>query len=186
MRLVVDSRRTNNNIRELSDQIAGLIPLDNREIVIVCIGSDRNIGDSLAPIVGSVLKNSYDYIVYGTIEHPVHALNLKDTRDYIYKHHHNPYIIAIDASLGVAENQWKILVQNGGLHPGKGLGKDIPPIGDIGVLGVVGRSDITNKLEILHQARLYDVLGLADTMVRVIRRSLVKWRSRKDEFNREK
>ena len=51
------------------------------KIVFVCIGSDRITGDSLGPLVGHQLsryhwKNIY---VYGTLNEPVHALNLETT-----------------------------------------------------------------------------------------------------------
>ena len=48
--------------------------------VFVCIGSDRVTGDSLGPLVGSKLHYCDEFIfpVYGTLDFPIHALNLKD------------------------------------------------------------------------------------------------------------
>ena len=70
--------------------------------VFVCIGSDRVTGDSLGPLVGTRLQyaDNFTLPVYGTLDFPIHALNLKDAmRSIKYFHPYNP-IIAIDASLG--------------------------------------------------------------------------------------
>lgn len=54
----------------------------NKHLVILCIGSDRVIGDCLGPLVGhklsSLLKSS-DISIYGTLNNPVHAKNLNTT-----------------------------------------------------------------------------------------------------------
>ncbi|MFR3322802.1 MAG: DUF1256 domain-containing protein [Lachnospiraceae bacterium] len=47
--------------------------------VILCIGTDRLIGDSLGPLTGSLLQRAHCPLpVYGTLAQPVHALNLAD------------------------------------------------------------------------------------------------------------
>ena len=57
----------------------------DRSTVVLCIGTDRATGDALGPLVGSLLSNSQcAYRVYGTLQHPVHALNLNDTIKKIY------------------------------------------------------------------------------------------------------
>ena len=45
-----------------------------------------------------------DYYVYGTLEEPVHAKNLKSTTEMIYQTHKDAFIIAIDASLGQSDH----------------------------------------------------------------------------------
>ena len=78
--------------------------LTNRDIVILCIGSDRATGDSLGPMVGHQLARiQKNFHLYGTLKNPVHAKNLEDALTFIELNHKNPFIIAIDASLGVAE-----------------------------------------------------------------------------------
>ena len=54
--------------------------LYNREVIILCIGSDRSTGDSLGPLVGHELNKYHlnNITVYGTLEDPVHAANLSD------------------------------------------------------------------------------------------------------------
>lgn len=46
--------------------------------VIVCIGTDKCIGDCLGPLVGTMLLEKFIPLpVYGTIKSPMHALNLE-------------------------------------------------------------------------------------------------------------
>lgn len=73
--------------------------------VILCIGTDRIIGDCLGPLAGSMLKKAAgeNLAVYGTLENTVHALNLQKINQEIKKKHHGQIIIAIDASLGSYE-----------------------------------------------------------------------------------
>ena len=51
------------------------------EILFLCIGTDRSTGDSLGPLIGSRLEAEGigNVVVIGTLEHPVHAVNLDRT-----------------------------------------------------------------------------------------------------------
>ena len=63
---------------EISERDGG----QRKPIVFVCIGSDRVTGDSLGPLIGYKLNKSpfaSRFIIYGTLEYPVHALNLDET-----------------------------------------------------------------------------------------------------------
>ena len=86
---------------------------ENRPIVFVCIGTDRSTGDSLGPLVGEKLKFSpkSNIYVYGNLENPVHAKNIKDTLKDVKKKFKSPYIIAIDAFLGSIDNVGKIVIE---------------------------------------------------------------------------
>ena len=76
-----------------------------RDIVFVCIGTDRSTGDALGPLTGSKLKQlNLRTPVYGTLEEPVHATNLAEYSKRIYDSNTNPFLIAIDACLGQMNN----------------------------------------------------------------------------------
>ena len=84
-------------------RLLGQLTKPEQTLIFLCIGSDRATGDSLGPIVGHKLKlqqSLHSYLVYGTLEEPVHAKNLETTMELIHRRHKNPFIIAIDASLG--------------------------------------------------------------------------------------
>ena len=87
-----------NVVQVLSSIIKDVI---DENTVIVCIGTDRAIGDALGPLVGTMLKNSdFRYPVYGTLDNPIHALNIYESIEYIKKSHPKGNFLAIDACLG--------------------------------------------------------------------------------------
>ena len=72
-----------------------------KELVFLCIGSDRITGDSLGPLIGrQLLCHRWQHsFIYGTLEEPVHALNLASVLEMIKKKHPAALTIAVDASL---------------------------------------------------------------------------------------
>ncbi|MDF2544415.1 MAG: hypothetical protein K0S47_4133 [Herbinix sp.] len=135
----------------------------NKSIIFLCIGSDRATGDCLGPIIGyklSKYKNK-NYYVYGTLEEPVHAKNLKDTIDMINQSHEDACIIAIDASLGKSNHIGYITLGEGPLKPGAGVEKDLPAVGDIFITGIVNFSGLLDHM-LLQTTRLNVVMSMAD------------------------
>lgn len=113
------------------------------DTIIVCIGTDRCIGDCLGPLIGSMLEDKFFPLpVYGTIESPIHALNLDTKLSDIRVKHPNSKIIGIDACLGPPNKIGEIQVRNYPINPGKGVGKSLSPVGDISIIGIVDSSDI--------------------------------------------
>ena len=132
------------------------------DIIVVCIGTDRATGDALGPLVGDfLLENNCTFGVNGTLKYPVHALNLKDTIREIYNEYSNPFIIAIDASLGMAKDIGLITLSNTYIYPGKGVNKKLPAIGDISITGIVNQSGKPGSM-LLQNTRLYLVKKMAD------------------------
>lgn len=66
----------------------------------------------------------------------VHAENIEFYRKVIKAVYHRPAIIAIDAAIGSKSQEGFITLRNGALKPGSGLGKRIPPIGNIEITGI--------------------------------------------------
>lgn len=109
------------------------------DLVILCIGSDRSTGDSLGPLVGSMLEdlNTRDAVILGTLNKPVHALNLKETRLHLEQNFASAAILAVDACLGQKQKIGHLEIGKGPLQPGAAVRKRIPPIGDIYIAGIV-------------------------------------------------
>lgn len=145
-------------------------------VVILCIGTDRATGDSLGPLIGYKLKNiTYPNVfVYGTLENPVHAKNLKDAMNKINQKHINPLIIAIDACLGKIEHIGYITLGEGSIKPGAGVQKDLPPVGDLFITGIVNFSGFMDML-ILQNTRLSIVMKMADIISSGIQYSFIKY-----------
>jgi len=154
-----------NSCREFGRRIASLLTeadASKKDVIIICIGSDRATGDCLGPLVGDKLvQNTRRYIVYGTLDNPVHAKNLADTIDDIRSKYCDPFIIAIDASLGVRKHVGYVTIGTGSLSPGIGVDKELPKVGDIHITGIVNFTGMLNQM-LLQTTRLSHVMRLAD------------------------
>lgn len=131
--------------------------------VILCIGTDRMIGDSLGPLAGSLLESCAGtrFSVYGTLRRTVHALNLPEVIEEIKKDHPDSTVIAIDASLGPIRSIGSVFVRSGSLHPGAGVRKQLPAAGDISITGIAGDESAHPYLA-LQTARLSTVMNMAE------------------------
>lgn len=110
--------------------------------VIVCIGTDKCIGDSLGPLVGSILiDNNFPLPVYGTLSSPIHALNIDERLKEIHAIHPDSTIIGVDACLGNQDDIGQVRTRNYAIHPGKGVGKVLPEVGIASIIGIVDSSD---------------------------------------------
>lgn len=142
---------------------------EDKDIVFLCIGSDRYVGDSLGPLVGTMLKESQvPYRVYGTLEDPVHAFNLKVILKEINKQFIKPLIFSIDACLGDKNQVGYVIFKEGPLAPGKALEKMLPEVGDYHFKGMVNYIDPLPTSQFLNDTRLYTVMKLAKIIVKVI------------------
>ena len=130
--------------------------------IILCIGTDRLIGDSLGPLTGSLLQRAHCPLpVYGTLAQPVHALNLTDFLAEIRRTHPNSPVIAIDASLGPDSRIGCLTLRPHGLQPGAGVHKRLAPAGDISITGITGPNSRQPYLS-LQTARLATVMAMAE------------------------
>ncbi|WP_335871912.1 spore protease YyaC [Bacillus sp. 2205SS5-2] len=148
---------------QISMQLHSLLPVfHTRPVVLVCIGTDRSTGDSLGPLVGSLLeeKNLSNFHLYGTLEDPIHAVNLEEKLNEISKKHFNPFIIGIDACLGRLKSVGSIQVAKGPVKPGAGVNKELPEVGDMHITGIVNVSGFM-EFFVLQNTRLNLVLKMA-------------------------
>ncbi|SHH18049.1 putative sporulation protein YyaC [Thermosyntropha lipolytica DSM 11003] len=136
----------------------------SREIIYVCIGTDRATGDCLGPLTGSKLKSYLASAhIYGTLEEPVHAVNLSSTLLHIKENFSRPLIIAVDASLGNKDRIGYINIRKGAIKPGTALKKDLPEVGDFHISGVVNVGGFLEHM-VLQNTRLYTVYRMAETI----------------------
>ncbi|AUG59050.1 spore protease YyaC [Acetivibrio saccincola] len=142
-------------------------------IAVVGIGSDRATGDSFGPLVGHMLSKYrvYDFDVYGTISDPVHAKNIEETIKSI--DHSNTLVIAVDASVGSPEHIGHIVLSNQPIKPGNGVGKNLPPVGDISISAVVAVAGFL-PLIMLQNTSLGMVYKMAEITANSIRHVLYK------------
>ena len=58
--------------------------------------------------------------------------------EFIKKTHPASLVIAVDAAIGKKEDVGLIKVQKTGIKPGLGVNKDLPAVGDMSVIGILG------------------------------------------------
>lgn len=139
-----------------------------REPIFLCIGVDRSAGDSFGPLTGTLLRQMRVPNVIGTLDCPVHAKNIEEACSSLPE---GSYVVAIDASLGSAREIGFLAVKKTPLYPGKAMGKDLPPVGDISVILNVNMGGIANYL-FLQNASLHTVWSGADLVARSISTAL--------------
>ena len=138
--------------------------------VVVCIGSDLAIGDSLGPITGTLLRRqtkSFQSYIYGTLRSPVTAKEIKYISEFLKQTHPDSKIIAIDAAVGEESEIGLIKVSDAPLCPGMGVNKRLGKVGDISILGVLAKKSAFTYTQ-LNLTRLNTVYMMADTISKAI------------------
>ncbi|PLT33235.1 spore protease YyaC [Bacillus sp. V5-8f] len=152
--------------RKISQELLALLPERRiQPIVVVCIGTDRSTGDSLGPLVGTFLqeKATSHFHVYGTLEDPIHAMNLEEKLAEIRTEHVDPFIIGVDACLGRLKSVGVVQVGEGPVKPGAGVNKELPSVGNAHITGIVNVSGFMEFM-VLQNTRLNLVLKMARTI----------------------
>ena len=159
----------------LYEKLLELDPALERPLISFCIGTDRSTGDSLGPLVGWWLKKKqpYNSFIYGTIENPVHATNMKDYLSVIKQTFNNPLIIAIDACLGKVESIGNVAYSQGPLKPGAAVSKELPEVGDLSVSGIVNVGGFMEYF-VLQNTRLGLVMNMAEKIALVLNGLYIK------------
>ncbi|KSU81685.1 spore protease YyaC [Fictibacillus enclensis] len=148
----------------ITEKIGNLLPnTQTTPVVVVCIGTDRSTGDALGPLVGTKLHTikAFPFHVYGTLDDPVHAVNLKDKLKMIEQKHPDAFIIGIDACLGKLNHVGMVSIGEGPVKPGAGVNKELPPVGDMHLTGIVNVSGFMEYF-VLQNTRLSVVMKMAE------------------------
>ncbi len=141
-----------------------ILPEINGAPVIVCIGSDLSVGDSLGPVTGTKLKEKLkglNVYVYGTLSKPITAHEIKYTNQFIQNTHPDSTVIAIDAAVGTAGDIGLIKVAKRALKPGSGANKRLAKVGDVSVMGIVAEKSLFNY-SLFSSTRLNMVYKMAE------------------------
>ncbi|HBH0590513.1 TPA: spore protease YyaC [Clostridioides difficile] len=163
-----------NNLNAISKISEVLRDIVNEDTLIVCIGSDRVLADSLAPMIGSILeKSTIRNKIFGVLGDSIHALNLEQKIQAIKNNYPNSNIIAIDACISKISDKVTIIISNKPVKPGLGVDKKLLEVGDYSIVGIIGR----NKYDIYDTSDPELILDLAD----VISKSLISILLEKEE-----
>ena len=134
--------------------------------VVVCVGSDLVIGDSLGPITGSMLRyktQGLNAFIYGTLASPVTAKEIKYVRALLQAAHPNSQVLTVDAAVGEEGDIGLIKLSDSPLKPGAGAQKKLGVLGDISALGIVAEKSVANY-GLLNTTRLNLVYTMAEIL----------------------
>ena len=148
--------------------------------VLLCVGSDLTVGDSLGPLVGSMLKYKTQGLrafVYGTLSMPVTAKEIPYMRTFLKETHPQSQIIAIDAAVGEEGDVGLIKCLSSPLFPGAGANKKLGAIGDISIMGIVAEKSLHN-FSLFNSTRLNLVYSMAEIISDAV--SGVLWNRQKN------
>lgn len=145
-------------------------------ILFVCIGNGKIIGDSLGPLIGTVLEknkrliqNNVKIDVIGTFENPILYYNVEE---FIKKIDSQDYseIVIIDSALGSKENIGKVMITPAEILIGVGVNRGRMVKGDIILKGVVGinYNNISRNLIELESIEAKQVENIAVKMLDII------------------
>lgn len=131
-------------------------------LTVVCVGTDRSTGDSLGPLVGTMLSwAGFRGTVLGDLDNPVHAENLDDAAAKLDGG--DGLVIGVDACLGARQEVGAVMVRAGPLRPGLGVKKKLPPVGDLHIAAVVNVGGFMEYM-VLQNTRLSLVVKMAQVI----------------------
>ncbi|TDL65191.1 spore protease YyaC [Rhodococcus qingshengii] len=165
-------------IERISTLLKEVLCETSKEIVFLCVGTDRSTGDALGPLVGTMLKEkNIPFPVYGTLEQPVHALNIKKVIKDIHQRYEEPFIFGIDACLGDEGKIGSVFIKEGAFIPGNAVNNVLPSVGNYHLKAIVNYLDPISPVQSLNSTRLYTVKTLAEIVTEIITRAAIEVRN---------
>ena len=113
-------------------------------LVFICIGTNKIVGDSLGPITGEMLKRNLErrnIKIFGDLSNNVNTHNITQKIAYIKRCYDNPYIISIDSALSETIVPETVYILKTGMIPGSALKKNLSRIGNASIKGIVGKDE---------------------------------------------
>lgn len=116
----------------------------------------------MGPLVGSILTwTGYRGTVIGDLDSPVHAENLDVIIKELQKR--DAFVLGVDACLGTKAEVGSVIVRSGPLRPGLGVKKNLTPVGDLHIAGVVNVGGFMEYM-VLQNTRLSLVMRMAQVI----------------------
>lgn len=145
----------------LSEVLRGKVP------IVCCIGTDAVIGDSLGPLCGSEIRRklSGKTYIYGTMENPITAMDIRSLAEYIRLVHNDAPILAIDAALGDESEILRLKISDKPIKPGLGVMKELGEIGTSSIIAVVGGKNSSTTLKNVRLSTVYFAAGIISDAV---------------------
>ena len=147
----------------IAKAIENMVEMPVESPILLFIGSDGNIGDSLAPLCGTLFTGQNTACIsYGSLNSPVSAKEVSYLVNFVKKCHPGAIFVVIDAAVGKNQDLGMIKVQKCGIKPGLGVNKNLPMVGDISIVGVLAEKRSSNS--IMSPVRLSTVYEMAKSV----------------------
>lgn len=168
-----------NFIRDFGNRICSITAGKTySNVIFLCIGTERLIGDAFGPLVGNrlivLLRNANKLNVIGNLNSNVSICNITEIMQNIRNTYANPFIVAIDSALSNSEQIGNIVVSDGGLTLGSSMNRKSVIVGDMSIRGIVGKNcrNANQNLIILQKASLSMIVDMAEVVATGIYNSI--------------
>lgn len=158
-----------------------------KNIIFICIGDSHIVGDSLGPLIGSIILSNKESIektynlkisVIGSIFEPLTYGNIETKLLEFYKNFNQvcnnkkekTTIIIIDSALGSKQNIGSVAISSKYINAGAGMNRGQLLQGDIAIKGVVAElfDNIAQSREALNSVSLNQIEALAKKIINII------------------
>lgn len=139
---------------------------DKNKIDIVCFGTPRILGDSIGPLIGTMIEHlqSNKVNIVGTLDRPIISTNFHERIKEIRQ---DSFVIAIDAALLKSfDREPRIVISKGGLMPGAAVTTGKPEIGDIHIKCMMAKS--VHELITIDHEKVHYFAAVITTALRII------------------
>ena len=154
------------------------------KILFICIGNSKIVGDSLGPLVGSIILNNKSRIeknrnilidIIGTINNPLVYSKIETVISKINQDKYDKIII-IDSALGNKKNIGRVSINNSILNVGKGINEGRILKGDIIFKGIVAQNhyNINKNIEELNHVTLEQIENISKKIIKIIYTTILK------------
>lgn len=146
------------------------------KILFICIGNSKIIGDSLGPLVGSIILKNKNQIekntkieVLGTITSPLVYSKIETAIEQINKNEYSKIII-IDSALGNKNNIGEVSINTSNINVGKSINKGRLITGDIIIKGIVAQNyhNVEKNKEALNKVTLEEIESISKKVLKII------------------
>ena len=166
-------------VQEFEEKMTRLYTKENySNLIFLCIGTNKVIGDSVGPIVGNELKSMENNFVqiYGTMDNTLNFINAREIIKELYYNFDNPFLVTIDAALSEIKKRGDIVVSEGYIKIGKALQKSICFYSNINIKCVVGKSYLEKEKNVkeLKSVKIEETMEIANVVSSGIKNVLKK------------
>ena len=141
MKYKVETQSGEHYIKKMASEIKAYYKSSGKSEIIICnIGTSKFLGDSVAPLVGSLLRDKkIDIKIYGNLDNQINGACVEGfARDI--KKYRDALIIAIDSAISTKEEVGTIKLRTMPVNAGLGVRGVGIPIGELSIVAITSEN----------------------------------------------